>query len=53
MKHRLIDFGSVIPNLALMKISSWAKAKGDEVLLLSFSKHRKGQGGLPIKEALK
>ena len=33
MKHLLIDFDSVIPNLALMKISTWAKAKGDQVYL--------------------
>ncbi len=28
MKHLLIDFDSKIPNLALMKISAWAKARG-------------------------
>lgn len=33
MKHLLIDFDSTIPNLALMKIASWAKQKGDEVFL--------------------
>ncbi len=33
MKHLLIDFDSKIPNLALMKISAWAKLKGDEVFL--------------------
>ena len=33
MKHLLIDFDSTIPNLALMKISAWAKARGDEVYL--------------------
>ena len=33
MKHLLIDFDSTIPNLALMKISAWAKAKGDQVYL--------------------
>jgi hypothetical protein len=33
MKHLLIDFDSTIPNLALMKISAWAKAKGDQVFL--------------------
>lgn len=31
MKHLLIDFDSTIPNLALMKVSAWAKAKGDQV----------------------
>lgn len=31
MKHLLIDFDSTIPNLALMKISAWAKARGDQV----------------------
>ncbi len=29
--HLLIDIDSKIPNLALMKISSWAKARGDHV----------------------
>ena len=33
MKHLLIDFDSTIPNLALMKISAWAKQRGDEVYL--------------------
>ena len=33
MKHLLIDFDSTIPNLALMKISAWAKQKGDDVFL--------------------
>ena len=33
MKHLLVDFDSTIPNLALMKISAWAKQKGDEVFL--------------------
>ena len=28
MRHLLIDYDSTIPNLALMKISAWAKAKG-------------------------
>lgn len=32
-KHLLIDYDSTIPNLALMKISSWAKQKGDQVYL--------------------
>ena len=29
--HLLIDVDSKIPNLALMKVSAWAKAKGDSV----------------------
>ena len=29
--HLLIDWDSTIPNLALMKISAWAKARGDHV----------------------
>ena len=33
MKHLLIDFDSKIPNLALMKISAWVKARGDDVYL--------------------
>lgn len=33
MRHLLIDFDSTIPNLALMKISAWAKARGDTVEL--------------------
>jgi hypothetical protein len=32
-RHLLIDYDSTIPNLALMKISSWAKRKGDLVFL--------------------
>lgn len=31
--HLLVDFDSKIPNLALMKISAWAKSKGDSVFL--------------------
>ena len=31
--HLLVDFDSKIPNIALMKISAWAKAKGDIVYL--------------------
>lgn len=31
--HVLDDFDSKIPNLALMKVSAWAKAKGDTVSL--------------------
>ena len=33
MRHLLIDFDSTIPNLALMKISAWAKSRGDQVYL--------------------
>ena len=33
MKHLLVDFDSKIPNLALMKISAYYKARGDEVYL--------------------
>ena len=33
MKHLLIDFDSTMPNLALMKISSYYKSKGDDVYL--------------------
>ena len=32
-KIMLLDIDSKIPNLALMKLSTWHKAKGDEVLL--------------------
>lgn len=35
MNHLLIDFDSTIPNLALMRISAWAKARGDKVFLNS------------------
>lgn len=31
MNHLLIDFDSKIPNLALMKVSAWAKKRGDHV----------------------
>ena len=33
MNHLLIDFDSKIPNLSLMKISAWAKSRGDTVSL--------------------
>lgn len=33
MKYLLIDIDSTIPNFALMKISAWAKQKGDTVYL--------------------
>lgn len=33
MKVLLIDIDSKIPNLALMKLSAWHKAQGDEVIL--------------------
>ena len=32
-KHLLIDYDSTIPNFALMKISAWAKKRGDAVFL--------------------
>ncbi|MEE9197230.1 MAG: hypothetical protein V3U45_03720 [bacterium] len=31
MRHLLIDLDSVIPNLAIMQLSSWLKARGEEV----------------------
>ena len=34
MNHLLVDFDSKIPNLALMKISAWAKKKGDIITLI-------------------
>ena len=34
MNHLLIDFDSKIPNLALMKISAWAKGKGGTVTII-------------------
>lgn len=34
MKVVLVDVDSAIPNLALMRISAWHKARGDEVVLL-------------------
>jgi len=33
LKHLLIDYDSTIPNFALMKISAWAKKRGDVVFL--------------------
>lgn len=33
MKIKMISLGTKIPNLALMKLSTWHKAKGDEVSL--------------------
>lgn len=32
--HLLVDFDSAIPNLALMQLSSWLKANGNQVALL-------------------
>lgn len=40
MIHQLVDFDSDIPNLALMKISAWAKSRGDTV---QFDKYRWNQ----------
>ena len=39
MKHLLIDFDSKIPNLALMKISAWAKAKGNDTVGLRLERN--------------
>jgi hypothetical protein len=33
MRVLLIDADSVIPNLPLMKLASWHKSKGDQVVL--------------------
>jgi hypothetical protein len=38
MRILLIDFDGKLPNLALMKLSSWHKAQGDEVYLNSCEK---------------
>ena len=38
MHHYLIDLDSTIPNLALMKISSWAKERGDTVSMNEMEK---------------
>ena len=38
MHHYLVDLDSTIPNLALMKISAWAKNKGDTVSMNEFEK---------------
>ena len=59
MKVLLIDIDSTIPNLALMKISAWHKAQGDEVgfnvtdpnkiyASVIFKKNRHLVDGLPI-----
>ncbi len=34
MTHLLLDVDSTIPNLALLKISSWLKSRGEDVKLL-------------------
>lgn len=38
MKVLLIDYDGKIPNLALMKLSTWHKAQGDEVYLNTYDK---------------
>jgi hypothetical protein len=47
----LIDVDSTIPNLALMKISAWHKAKGDNVTLKKIKLKRRKDGTLkePVK----
>ena len=47
----LVDVDSTIPNLALMKISSWYKDKGDNVKLIKLKLKRRKDGTL--KEAVK
>jgi hypothetical protein len=42
----LIDVDSTIPNLALMKISAWYKAKGDNVKLVKIKLKRRKNGAL-------
>jgi len=47
----LIDVDSTIPNLALMKISTWYKSKGDNVFLVKLKIRRRKDGSLktPVK----
>ena len=45
MKSRFLSYGAGMQTFALLV--------NDEVLLLSFSRRRKGQEGLSIKETLK
>lgn len=45
MKHLLIDFDCVIPNLALMKLSTYLKSKGD---LVGFWQAREMKAHLPL-----
>lgn len=40
MNHLLIDFDSTIPNLALMKVSAYFKAKGDNVFLQIYRRNQ-------------
>jgi hypothetical protein len=47
----LVDVDSTIPNLALMKISTWYKVKGDNVRLLKLKIRRRKDGSL--KEGVK
>ena len=44
----LVDFDSLIPNLAIMKISAWHKAKGDTVTLQRGPKIADGFGNYDI-----
>jgi hypothetical protein len=50
-KMLLLDVDSTIPNLALMKISAWYKAKGDNVNLVKIKIRRRKDGTL--KESIK
>ena len=44
----LVDVDSTIPNLALMKISSFYKSKGDNVTLLKLKLRRRKDGSLKV-----
>lgn len=46
MKVLLVDVDSKIPNLALMKLSAWHKARGDKVRLVRLVHHRPSEVNL-------
>ena len=48
MHHLLVDFDGKIPNLALMKVSSWAKTKGDTAELVKV-RWKKGDPLIPMR----
>jgi hypothetical protein len=43
MRVALVDVDSAIPNLALMRLSAWHKARGDEVVLLHYAPFGRSQ----------
>lgn len=48
MKQLLVDFDSTIPNLALMKLSAWAKNRGDQVRMVKVNWSSQDEPRVPL-----